>query len=561
MAQTSSSRNENAEDISFSADEKKALSLKRLQQSILGIPTWGIGAVVFVVALAFDFYRLGTPSIWFDEAFSVELARQPLPLLWHIIFGPEPNMELYYLFLHFWLGLTSWLGMNPTEVVVRFPSAVFAACSSVVVFALGRKFLGTLAGVVAAGLYLLNDQQLVYAQQTRSYSLQLLLICLAWYALFAALTSETRTWRWWSVYVLATALAIYAHLFSVLILLTQLVSAAAILLLPNTWRERARKQVVAFAGSFVAIGVLIIPMVLESRQGAKTGWLPIPSLHDLSYLFLSISGYSKLYLLVWVVCCALAVVAVTLGYACQYLPGRALFKKENALNKTLLSYQQDAPVMWSMLCWFVIPVVLSFIVSQGSLRLFSARYLVVIVPPICLLVALAVTLVRWRVMRIVLALIVLAVALYAVPYYYRSAQVEDWNSTSHWLIQRYQNGDGLVCYDNEITQGCQISVEYYLHAYPSGAHFTTDSPGAFSWVNYGPENPTAGFNAALDPHALELYAAKHPHIFFITGRIPDQHADAQVQSTVQWLNQHYTFVDKIVTRTVTIRLYRTQGGG
>src|SRR3984893_14240507 len=63
---------------------------------------WLLCLLVFGVALVFDLYRLGAPSIWFDEAFSVELARQPLPLLWHIIFGLEPNMELYYLLLHGW---------------------------------------------------------------------------------------------------------------------------------------------------------------------------------------------------------------------------------------------------------------------------------------------------------------------------------------------------------------------------------------------------------------------------------------------------------------------------
>src|SRR6478609_7696801 len=58
---------------------------------------WLLCILVAAIALAFNLYRLGTPSIWFDEAFSVELARQPLPLLWHIIWGLEPNMELYYL--------------------------------------------------------------------------------------------------------------------------------------------------------------------------------------------------------------------------------------------------------------------------------------------------------------------------------------------------------------------------------------------------------------------------------------------------------------------------------
>ncbi|HEV2656097.1 MAG TPA: hypothetical protein VGT82_14120, partial [Ktedonobacteraceae bacterium] len=132
--------------------------LPRLQRigRFLSAPLF-LACMLFVVALGFDLYRLGAPSIWYDEAFSVELARLPLAQLWHIISGPEPNMELYYLFLHFWLGLTGALGLHATEFVVRLPSAVFAALSTVGVFLLGRRFIGTLAGVAGAGLYLLND--------------------------------------------------------------------------------------------------------------------------------------------------------------------------------------------------------------------------------------------------------------------------------------------------------------------------------------------------------------------------------------------------------------------
>lgn len=557
MAQISRSRHERVEDRVLPDREKKALSLEGLQYRVMRIPSWGMGIVIFLMALALDLYRLGTPSIWFDEAFSVELARQPLPLLWHIIFGPEPNMELYYLFLHFWLIITSWLGLHPTEAVVRFPSAIFAACSCVVVFMLGKRFMGTSAGIVAAGLYLLNDQQLVYAQQTRSYSLQLLLICLAWYALFMALTSEARTWRWWSLYVVATALAIYAHLFSALILLTQWVSVAAIILLPNVWRARARRQIIAFAVSLVALVVLIIPMILESRQGAKTGWLPSPDLSDVYHLFIAIGGNSKLYLLFLFLGCVAGVGAVALGYSFQHIPvlRQIFFKKEGMRREVLLTYQQYAPLVFSCLCWFCIPILLSFVISQGPLRLFSARYLIVVVPALCLIGALVVVIARWWVMQAALTLLLLAVALYAVPYYYQSAQVEDWNATSHWLTRQYQNGDGLVCYDNEITQGCQISMEYYLHAYPGAAHFTPDAPGAFSWELYDAPNP----DAALDPQALAAYAARHPHLFFITGRIPDDQSAAQVQATVQWLDHHYVLTGQIVTRTVTIRLYRTSG--
>ena len=108
------------------------------------------------------------------------------------------------------------------------------------------------------------------------------------------------------------------------------------------------------------------------------------------------------------------------------------------------------------------------------------------------------------------------VALYYVPLYYKGAQIEDWNSTVHWLQQRYQPGDGLVCYDSDVEQGCQVSVEYYLPTLiPARRHFTGDSPGEFSWTNFAACKPTLGARSPrLTRLALAAYASQHSHIFY-----------------------------------------------
>lgn len=546
--------------------EKKGV-LQRLHDDLLlfsrrrAFQVYVVSIALFLIALGFDLYRLGAPSIWFDEAFSVELARQPLPVIWHIIWGPEPNMELYYLLLHFWLGFTGWLGVLPTEFVVRFPSTIFAALSTVVVYLLGRRFLGTTAGIVAAILYLLNDLQLLYAQQTRAYSLQLLLICLAWYALFVVLFQQAHAKRWWTCFILATTLAVYSHLFSILVLLAQLLAFGGLLIVPGPWRDRARQQLRPMLLSLLSIGILIIPMLLESLHGSKTGWLPIPHLHDLSNLFLTIYGASKFYLLIIFLCCALGLFVAVL----PYLPGsralRGIIMPEKGVAEVEQArFRQWLPVAFGLVCWIVVPVIVSYIVSQGSTRLFSSRYLVVIVPPLCLLAGLGVGALRWRSTRMLVALVVMLVALYYVPVYYRSAQVEDWNTAVPWLEQHYAAGDGLVCYDSDVQQGCQIAVEYYLHAYPSPAHFTNDSPGGFSWQNFGPADPHSSPEAATDPRALAAYGAKHPRIFYIVGRIPDSAAATRAQAAQQWLDSHYRLISRIVTPTVTISLYATGAG-
>jgi uncharacterized membrane protein len=560
-----------------------------------------IGLLLFVLALGFGLYRLGDPSIWFDEAFSVELARLPLPQLWHIIFGPEPNMELYYLFLHFWLGLTALFGLHPTEVVVRLPSVVFAALSSVVVFAIGLRFLDLTGAVVGTLLYLLNGLQLLYAQQTRSYSLLLLLTCLAWYALLTILSSAQpdKTRRRWLYYIVATALAIYAQLFSVLIVMAQCAAMLGLLFLPTPWRAQTRKQIPAFIVSLCVIGVLCIPMWLVSLHGAKTGWLPSPNLHAVLYLLYLMTGYSKGYAVALVSYCVLGVLLVLLGYALNtYLRERVVRDLPRAQHMSAF-----LPIAWSLVCWCMLPLVVSYVVSLGATRLFSSRYLVVIVPPIMLLAGLCVTTLRqsttfkaatgatsraqpgypdlplplryehgwslsemydilratwrWRIVQLVLALFIFVLALRAVPYYYRSAQVEDWNTAVRWVEQQYQAGDGLVCYDNtfngSVQQGCQIAVQYYLDAYPGPTHFTSDTPGAFSWTTYSTPDP----QAAVAPAALSAYGAKHPRLILIVGRVLNSAGDQSVQNALQWLHSHYHFVNQFTSRTVKVYIFAT----
>jgi uncharacterized membrane protein len=548
-----SSKVEQTEPAPSSRENRGAGLPQRLQHIVRRIPLrLALSIVLFIVAIGFNLYRLGSPSIWFDEAFSVELARQPLPLLWHIIFGAEPNMELYYLFLHFWLSFAASLGLHATEFVVRFPSTIFAALSTVMVFLLGQRFIGTVAGFVAAGLYLLNDLQLVYAQQTRAYSLQLLLICVAWYALLAALACTSHPRRWWACYIVATTLAIYTHLFSGLILFSQLCALVLFLLIPEE-RRKVTGQLRNLIGSLFSIGLLSIPMLWVSRHGSKTAWLSIPHLSDVYHLFLTISANSKIYLFLLAILCIVGSV-MTVMYAHpvgrKYLTSYALVEDKSVLQGFL-------PVVLALLCWLVVPVVVSYVISQTPTRLFSSRYLVTIVPPLCLLVGLGVATLRWRAIQAGITVILLLLALHYVPLYYQNAQVEDWSSAAHWLQQRYQTNDGLVCYDNDVEQGCQISVEYYLQAYPTAAHFTADAPGAFSWANFGPVNPQAGSGAAVDLTALAQYGARHPRIFFIVGRLPDAAAAAKVKIAQQWLDGHYRLVSQIVTRTVTVRLYAT----
>lgn len=517
-------------------------------------------AALFAVALAFDLYRLGAPSLWMDEAFSVQLARRPLSVLYSaFISGGEPNMIFYHLLLHGWLALGALLGIPATEFFVRFPSAIFAALSALMLFLLGRRFLNLTAGLIGASTYLLTGLVLTYAQETRAYALQLLLICVTWYALLALLHSDARALGWWTLFICGSVLAVYSHAFSLLLLLAQIVAFGVLLLLDTSWRARARRRLAGMLVALVTVGVLIAPFLYASRHGAKNGWLPAPQISVLLGRISSVALKSKLSLALLAALVVLAVAALALSR----LPiGKRLFarfphgvSRSGDASGTALGANEALPVLIALACWLLIPTVVSYVLSQGPVRLFSSRYLVTVVPAACLLVGAGAALVRWRAAQILLGAGLVCAVLVTVPGYYAHAQVEDWRTPARWLEAQYQLGDGLVCYNN--VQGCQFPIDYYLQTDGSLAHFTSDAPGAIHLDRFGHGDPYAGFGNAIHPDALAAYAANHPRLFFIEGRFTDDADAARAHAAQHWLDTHYRFLAQIATGVVTIRLYDT----
>ena len=524
-------------------------------------PTILISLALFLVAMCFNLYNIGVPGIWFDEALSVTRAQQSLPVLFKIVSVTQPNMALYYFVLHFWLDFMGLFGLHATETVVRFPSALFSALGTLILYFLTRRFFGSILAIFTALFYLLNTLQLTYVQEARAYTLQLLFLSLSWYALFALFSGDLprkHTRYWWICFIFSSTLAMYSQLFSELVLATQALAIALLFIIPNLWRARIRQQVRPLLISWLCIGILIAPILYASRVGAKTGWLAIPGPGDVYHLFLTTSDQSKPLLVLFALAILLGLL-VTLLVVLPQGQGQLqqfslLPKDEAAAHQWQKRVLQLSPLIIFLLCWLIYPVAISYIVSQKSTRLFSPRYLVVIVPALLLLVAFGLSVLRWRVIQIVLALCLVLICLGCTPGYYQSAQVEDWRTGTQWLQQHYKPGDGLICFDN--SEGCAVDIEYYLQAYPhGGAHFDADSPGYFPWISYDTTNRLGNYQQALDTNAIQTYGTKHPRLFFGLGRANLN--DPNVPATLQWLNTHYRLLSKESVGSLIFYLYDT----
>ncbi len=519
--------------------------------------------LVGLVALALNLTRLGAPSLWMDEAFSVQLARQPLPVLMAAYSsGAEPNMIAYHLLLHGWLALAVALRLPATEVFVRLPSAVFAAVAAVALYALGWRFLGRMAALVAAAVYVASGWQLTYAQEARGYAMQLTLVVIGWLALLAGASSHAtgwRSWRWWGLFTAAMALSVYTQAFSILILLAQGLAMGVWLVWPSAWRVRAWRSLPQALVSFVGIGALITPFVLASRHGSKTGWLPSPSLGELTAKLESLVGTGRHAALILGALAALALV-VAAGVWLLATPGGKLLRERAPARLGRMDGGALLPKVWPVIVglslWVIVPVVVSYVVSLGPTRIFSSRYLVVILPSLCLSLGAGVAALRWPGARLVSAGLLAVIMLTLTPSYYAHAQVEDWRTPVRWLERAYQPGDGLVSYNN--VQGCEIPVDYYLQTDGSSARFDANSPGVINWSLYGHGDPFGRFAEAVDLRALAAYAAQHPRLFFIAGRFTDVRHAAKAHEVQDWLAAHYHFVGEISSGVVTISLYDTR---
>jgi uncharacterized membrane protein len=517
-----------------------------------------ISLVIFVAALIFDLHLVASTSLYFDEAMSVETARQSSGVLANYLWGNQNQMILYYIILSVWVHLLQTLGIVASELLVRLPSSVFAALAVVAVYHLGLRFWGRSAGLIAAALYMLSTLQLFHAQKARAYPLQLLLLVVSWYALLLIFSGRDTRRRVWMVYVSTTVLALYAQPYSALVLAAQVVAFA--------WYVGARgpKGVPARAAlrsAIVALGavvVLALPLGVDFMlHGQPNDFVSVANLGDIPWFFirsqLAAPSRQYTYVVAWILG-AFAILAVA-SSALWSLPRASAWMirvREARDTPAVVTVAYLPPGAAALVTWLLIPMALAFLATQPylNLHLFYWRYLVVVIPPLCLLVgvgasSIRMSLAKGALIQIVLGLYLVALMLPEAVGYYAVAQVSDFRTPAAWLNAHYRAEDGIVCLP---SRQCSVPLEYYLSTSPGPAQLTSSSPGAWLW---GPQ-----VQVRADPASVEAYSARQPRVFLIAASFGMSAAQQmQWQQARAWLDSHEELVAACSAQTVTVRLY------
>jgi mannosyltransferase len=393
---------------------------------------------------------------------------------------------------------------------MRLPSVLAMAGTAALVAVLGRRFWGESAGLLGGLLFAAVPAVSRYGQEIRGYALAAFFATLATLALTGAL-HRSRWWRW-VLYGLCLALMGWSHQ------VTMLVVAGHGVAVLGTCLRRGRLRLLWWSLSVLTSVGALVPLSLRGlgQYGTQLNWLSSADPEKLAGLLdpVFMSGI---------------VGGAVLGLA---MPA--------------LRQGQSGPVrLWAAALWVsaLAPVGLLYAYDQVVAPILVARYLLFVVPVLCVLAGSGLALLR---LPAALAAVML-LALIGVP---AQQSVRDGHSPYNYraaaavIRDNARPGDGIIYEPRDSWQFTDTALRYYLRdRLPRDVLLAEDETARASlWASECPD-PAAclqGVNRVwavnTDPTAGSVSTA--------TNRLsgPERSALAAYRQTGKWRVRGFTIV-------------------
>jgi mannosyltransferase len=365
------------------------------------------------------FYGISNQSLWLDELASWEKSAKPdmqsvLTEVRKDVHPPGYQLLLFFVERH--VGDAEWH--------LRLPSAVAGTVAIYLIYLIGSWLYTKQEGLTAAALLATSWAPLYYSQEARAYSL---LLCFGLGSVYLGLlllqrfrSGETPPWYLSGAYVVTAACLCYLHYFGAL-----LVGLEAIWF--GVFSLTAKRAFRYFGIIFFCIFVLYspwIPTIFTRLEGGDVG-LPAPTpeaaKNYLSFLF----NWSPWYLY-FIITPLLIIFSITVTVS--------FFRQNDHHRYTdLLS----SPGFF-LLLWFLVPFVITYVVSLGWAPVFTNRNLIIALPPAYLLVARAVSSLPLKtIFKALISCVLIGCSLYIVIYqldYYTSPHKQQWREAAAYIV-------------------------------------------------------------------------------------------------------------------------------
>ena len=439
--------------------------------------------LLLIAAAVVRLYCLACKPFWFDETFSVELARIDWKSFFRLLWWREANMSLYYALLRIWLHFGN------SAFFIRSLSVVFAVATLPALYWLAKSLYGRKVALIATALFALNDFDVRYSQEARSYALFLLLATLSSGFLIRFLRDPTPRYR--SAYIVFSILSVYAHFYALLLLLSHWLVLryagvpAADEIGPRIWADLKR--------AWITIALVVAPLIVFV---AKTGsgpirWIQRPGLLDIfNFCFYFSGGIPFLS----AAACLLALYSVR-----QHLWTR---------NHEYLHWRAQF-----LAVWLLFPILLTLVLSIFK-PVFYPRYMIFCLPPLLILVAVGLASLGQKWLQAATVCVLLILSARTIPFVY-SHDFEDERDgagiATNFILDHAESGDGILFHIP------QIRVPYQFFSSLRAGHSvgSNDFGPEILYPRHGERLQYLDFKSKLSPDYLHAAVAGHPRIWVV----------------------------------------------
>jgi hypothetical protein len=375
---------------------------------------------------------LTSKSLNLDEGFSAFMGRADAASFKSFIVHGEVNMLVYYCLLRLVMHVATG------EFWIRLLSVLFGVASVATVFLLAKRLFGRCAAIFASIFLIVHPAHIAISQGVRSYALVVLLISLSC-LFFLRLLDPVPNGKDLLAYIALSVLAVYSHLFAVLVIIAQ---GASLLFLP-----RRLLPIRALLKAAAALAVLLSPLAafLILHGQPQAAWVPRLNVSDIFgtfYLLALPNSRVFLYIVPWAIALWMGVVSPAGDNARRW------------------------PYLF-LIAWLLVPISIAVVASIFRPMLVP-RFLAVSLPAAVLLAAAGVSklaeLSRWLAGAFII--LILLQSLSSVRFYFRNGLNEDWRGATAYAISHSQTDDRLIV----LPAYARFAFDYYYETNTAKSH-------------------------------------------------------------------------------------------
>jgi 4-amino-4-deoxy-L-arabinose transferase-like glycosyltransferase len=341
-------------------------------------PLLALAAILLLGALL-RLQALDRSPLWWDEGNNAYFAAHPERILAESRSTNDTDPPAHRLALALWIRL-----FGASAFSLRLLSVACGLLTIPLLYLWGRRLGGPTVGLLAALLLALSPMSIYYSREAKAYPFVTLFAVLGAYVWARHIHGQERAPRWaWPAYVFATALALAAHYYAILLLAAQgvwlLLEWLSAARAPQERHARAR-DLRRWLLACAAVAALLLPWIVLTWRTAWGGAQNVPLDRDAWALW---------------------------AYARATVSALATGPQAPSLAVLLAVPAAWAPAAWACLrrrgpgtrlpaALLLVPVAAGFLIQRYVVAFMAPRFLLYTVPPLCLLAALGlVQLRRW----------------------------------------------------------------------------------------------------------------------------------------------------------------------